>query len=311
MTLCSCDGVEGAFDCGYVCFGKANEKALVSDTDARLYKIQYKATALFELKDDHPLQGQTTDWVTIGVNDSGYTNKTGPFTQGYWKFEIKALNRSDVVLYIDTQDVYVKAGKELIVEFDPQRAEGEGAISVDIYIPNSGQVVEGNLTAVFDSGDKSPFTVSDWTITQDENVYRVQKELTAKAGSYTVTFLNGNLAGESVGTEVLASETAHITGWLYPSLYKDTDLDVTWPVSRVISISGKTTVKKNTSTTLSVTVPNEHTATWYVNGESKGAGSSFSFSQSEPGLYEVVCVSYKKNTYEESVSGCITIRVTP
>lgn len=313
ISLCSCDGAEGAFDYGYVYFSKSNEKALLSDTDARLYKVQYKATALFELKGDHPLQGQTADWVTIGINDEGYTNKTGPFSQGYWRFEIKALNRSDVVLYVDTQDVYVKAGEALVVEFDPKRAEGEGAISVNIHIPNAGQTVEGNLTATFDCGDGSPFTVSEWEITLDEsgNNYNIKKEFTAKTGSYTVTFFNGNLAGESVGIEVLASETAHITGWLYPSLYKDTDLDVTWPVSHTLTIKGNTEVSKGVSTTLSVTVPSGHTATWYVNGESKGTGSSFNFSQSEPGLYEVVCVSYKKNTYEESVSGCITIRVTP
>lgn len=291
-------------DVGYLRMGV--EKDLTSDTDSVLSYFEYRATALFELKDT-PIQGET-ELRQVGAMD-GVSDRVGPFTQGFWEIEIHACNRAGIVLYTDTKQVYITRGRTSYIVFDAHRAEGLGKVEVDVTVPRTG--TEPILSAFFDSGAVQK-TITDWTVEITDDSYHYTGLFDMESGSYTVTFSVPG-GGESVAIEVLAGQTGHIRGSIYPSRYSDGNLIVDEPEETRTHIAGAKDIKLGSSLTLSLVFDKgaAKDSTWYVDGDVVGKGMTYTFTPTKSGLYEVVCVTYRENGYEESISSCVTVRVLP
>lgn len=291
-------------DVGYLCMGV--QKSLTSDTDSVLSYFEYRATALFELKDT-PIQGET-ELRQVGAMD-GVSDRVGPFTQGLWEIEIHACNRAGIVLYTDTKQVYITRGRTSYIVFDAHRAEGLGTVEVDVTVPRTG--TDPILSAVFDSGAVKR-TITDWTVETTEDSYRFTGSFNMDSGSYTATFTVPG-GGESVAIEVLAGQTGHIRGSVYPSRHADGSLVVDQPEETRTHIAGAKDIKLGTSLSLSLVFDkgSSKDSTWYVNGDVVGKGLTYTFTPTKSGLYEIVCVTYRENGYEESISSCATVRVLP
>lgn len=303
VLLVSCEEVSNL---GYLRMECANAKSLTSDTDSVLAYFEYSAKALFELK-GYPIQGET-ELRTVGAMD-GVSDRVGPFTQGLWEIKINACNTAGIVLYTDTKQVYISRGKNNYIVFDAHRAEGLGQVEVDVTVPRTG--TDPILKAVFDSGAVQK-TITDWTVETTDDSYHFTGSFDMESGSYTVTFTIPG-GGESVAIEVLAGQTGHIRGSVYPSRYSEGSLVVDEPEETRTHISGAKNIKVGESLELKIVYDkgSSKDCTWYVDSEVVGKGTTYTFTPSKSGLYEIVCVSYRENGYEESISSCVTVRVYP
>lgn len=304
VVLCSCMETPSS-DEGYVRLGIA--KDLSSDTDSVLSFFEYRSTPLFELK-DHPIQGQA-DWRQVGAMD-GVSDRVGPFTQGLWRLEIHACNRAGIVLYTDTKEIWISRGRISYIAFDAHRAEGEGYVEVDVSVPRNG--TEASLEAVFDDGETQS-TYTQWNVEETDDMRRYTGRLAFPSGSYTVTFRTPG-GGEAVGIEVLAGQTGHIKGWIYPSRYPAADLEVSGPEERRGHIEGAKDISLGESLDLSLVMDlgSSDDCFWYVDGEKVADGGFYTFTPDRTGLFEIVCVSYRlMEGYVESTSAYATIRVRP
>ena len=321
--LVSCDGQSPVASSGegWLLFG-VQEKRLESDTDSQLSYYEYKATPLFELSEGTPLRGET-DWKKVGAKD-GESDLVGPFTQGYWRIAIRACNRGGSVLYTDQKDVYIAESRTAYIVFNATRGTADGYVSVNITVPRT--TAGTGLTVTFNDGVAAHSkTVTSWTMTQTDAETTYTGTVSLAAGSYVAVFTVPG-AGEAISTEVLAGETAHITGTIYPSAYAAGTLTVVTPDESRAHITASdhwVEVGKGLALTLVRDKGSFTTADWYVNGEKKGTGMSWTFTPDEPGIYEVVAFVYTRlsqtNTgngtgavvfYETSTSASWTVRAT-
>lgn len=323
VLLVSCDGQ--GFDMpggeGWIRITMA-EKHLEADTDSLLAYYEYKAEALFGLEGNHPLRGET-DWRRVGAVD-GESDMIGPFSQGYWRISIHACNRGGSILYTDVKEVYIAESHTAYIVFDATRGTSDGTVSVDISVPRT--TAGTGLSVSFNDGVAAHGrTVTSWTMTQTETETRYTGSVDLPAGSYVAVFSVPG-AGEAISVEVLAGETAHVTGTLYPSAYPEGNLTVVTPdESRAhITASGHwIEVGHGLALTLVRDKGSFTTADWYVNGEKKGTGMSWTFTPDEPGIYEIVAFVYTRLSqtnqgnstgavvfYETSTSASFTVRAT-
>ena len=109
------------------------EKAIIVDVPEEIAIYQYRALPLFTVEStegDGTIFGEQTTWKEFKVSDDGRLATMGYYRQGYWRFEIRALNKYRQVLYTGTTeqtgDVYLQKSKDNIIEIRMYADDGEG-----------------------------------------------------------------------------------------------------------------------------------------------------------------------------------------
>ncbi len=111
-----------------------DEKAVKVSVPDEVYAYQYKAIPLFNIEQtegDGTIFGTQLTWRNFAVSSDGKRLATmGYYRQGYWRFEIRTLNKQGQVLATgttqETGDVYLQKGKDNIIAVTLHTDDGEG-----------------------------------------------------------------------------------------------------------------------------------------------------------------------------------------
>lgn len=302
---------------GWVRFSVSDEKQLFSDIDPKISYFEYSAEAMFIATGDLILRGETRDTNGNLVFSSvtcyqGVSPILGPFTQGRWCFHLRACNAAGMILYEDAQEAYIAKTTTAHVHFDGKIGVDVGVIDIDITAPKTG--VANSLDAVFLFGGMEMAHKTNasegWDMDEGDSDTDTEVRYTGRvsvpAGSYTIIFTLP-FGGDVIAAQVLAGETTHITGSIYPNAFTDGDLEIVTPEeTRVHMTASATQIEKNGSATFTlVRDAGSFTAAdvvWYVNGEYAASNSmTYTFTPNKSGIFDIVACVY--NTTTDSSSG--------
>ena len=316
VLLVACD-LQGGYgtspeDEGWVQFSVSEEKRLYSDIDPKISYFEYSAEAMFTVSGDLILRGETRnssgDLVFASVTCyDGVTPILGPFTQGRWCFHLRACNAAGMILYEDAQEAWIAKTTTAHVHFDGKTGVDVGVIEVDITAPKTGVTNGLDVRFIFAGMEMAHKTHNseDWNMDEgdpDSDVeVRYTGRVTVPAGSYTIIFTLP-YGGDVIAAQVLAGETTHITGSIYPNAYTDGYLQIVTPEeTRVHMTASAPEIQKNSSATFTL-VKDAGTFTasnvkWYVNGEFVLSGSmTYTFTPTSSGIFDIVACVYKSTT---------------
>lgn len=121
---------------------KAGLAGILVDVPSEIDKYQYRAIPLFGEKDPQtdkwtgkdndglPIFGSQFTWRKFNVSDDGRFATLGWYRQGYWRIELRALNKNGQVLMTgsteETGDVYLQKGKDNIIRVTLHTDDGDG-----------------------------------------------------------------------------------------------------------------------------------------------------------------------------------------
>lgn len=108
-------------------------KAVVVTVPDEVEKYQYRAIPLFSVEateGDGKIFGEQRTWRTFETDEDGKLANMGWYRQGYWRFEIRTLNKNNQVLMTgstkETGDVYLQKGKDNIIRITLHTDDGDG-----------------------------------------------------------------------------------------------------------------------------------------------------------------------------------------
>lgn len=108
------------------------QKSMTVIAPSEVERYQYRAIPLFEDAEsgNGKIFGEQLVWRDFSTIEDGRLATMGYFRQGYWRFEIRTLNKSGYVLMTgstkETGDVYLQKGKENIINVTLHPDDGEG-----------------------------------------------------------------------------------------------------------------------------------------------------------------------------------------
>lgn len=111
-----------------------DDKAVTVSVPSEVHAYQYKAIPLFSVEQtegDGTIFGTQLTWRNFAVSSDGKRLATmGYYRQGYWRFEIRTLNKQGQVLATgttqETGDIYLQKGKDNIIAVTLHTDDGEG-----------------------------------------------------------------------------------------------------------------------------------------------------------------------------------------
>lgn len=291
----------------------------------RIDHYEYTAQPLFELKDEK-ISGTTKDWTKLEANEQS-SEIIGPFTQGKWAFELRAISVNGVMLWYGKTEYYINAIEANIIPIELKRAEGKGFIEFRLNVPEYTEsmvkpkvTLDGKeVTLEWKEEGKGTGTVGYYALLSDVSVgwHRVTVRVESA----------GSAVGEAVAVEVSNGNYVFITGSFDVGRFSNGYLHIDEPMATrgVIKKSGEEItadelIKKEKATYTYELKSGRSTneIVWYVNGEEAGKGKDFNFVPTESGIYEVSAISryYAESTLgkewiEESSSSSITVFVEP
>lgn len=203
-----------------------DNKALSSDHNIQYDYFLLTTTYLSDRRDGSSITG-VYDGIKINAGTDGARNEVdmGYFTQGKWRFEVKASNSDGDILYLGETTAYITAGKKNSVTISMKENTGEvGKIVLDtlsIEVPLPRIVVK--YTKVWNGdGEKVLLdTGADGKGLEMENLsngYTTYKtpEIIMPSGAYwvTVQLWSGDevFSGEVLDTFIVPSKTTTISG---------------------------------------------------------------------------------------------------
>lgn len=201
-------------------------KALSSDHNIQYDYFLLTTTYLSDRRDGSSITG-VYDGLKISAGDDGARSEVdmGYFTQGKWRFEIKALNSDGDVLYMGAATTYITAGKENSLTITMEENSGEvgrivfDTLSIEVPLPR----IVVKYTKVWNGdGEKVLLdTGADGKGLEMENLangYTTYKtpEIIMPSGAYwlTVQLWSGDeiFSGEVLDTFIVPSKTTTISG---------------------------------------------------------------------------------------------------
>lgn len=108
------------------------QKSMTVIAPSEVDRYQYRAIPLFKDTEsgNGKIFGEQRVWRDFSTIEDGRLATMGYFRQGYWRFEIRTLNKSGYVLMTgstkETGDVYLQKGKENIINVTLHPDDGEG-----------------------------------------------------------------------------------------------------------------------------------------------------------------------------------------
>lgn len=312
---------------GHVRLTTAIGKSL-SVTDAGgIDHYEYSAHPQFSLNGDYVLYGET-DWKEVG-GDSGSSEIIGPFTQGYWKFGVRAIVESGEPMWEGSGEGYIAESSLSVIPITMHRAEGVGTVLFEIDIPETAAGMPDPIIAF----DEAPATIS-WThIGTGEGTisYRgTLNDIPAGWHSLTVRFIEGNVEiGDAMAIQIVPGATVTLRGRFEIGTYDEPYFTIDSPTAArgEIRMSGSgnritnDSMEKGETHTYAYALTSGRknvTVNWYVNGEKKNEGATFAFTPEANGTYEIAAISryYAESVLggawiEESTSASITVIVHP
>ena len=310
---------------GFVKLVATQPKGLDIVDSGRIDHYEYTALPLFELKNEK-LSGATNDWTVLSANEES-SELIGPFSQGKWVFELRAISVNGVMLWYGKTDYYINATKSNIIPIELKRAEGKGFIEFRLNVPEYSL----NMTTPKVTLDGKEVTL-EWTVkgegTGTIEYYALLSDVSVGWHKVTVRVENeGSSVGEAVAVEVSNGNYVFITGSFDVGRFSNGYLHIDEPMATrgVIKkdgneITNDSLVKKKSATYTYTLKSGRDTneIVWYVNGEEAENGKEFTFTPLESGIYEVSAISryYAESTLgkewiEESSSSSITVFVEP
>ena len=310
---------------GFVKLVATQPKGLDIVDSGRIDHYEYTALPLFELKNEK-LSGATNDWTVLRANEES-SELIGPFSQGKWTFELRAISVNGVMLWYGKTDYYINATKSNIIPIELKRAEGKGFIEFRLNVPEYSL----NMTTPKVTLDGKEVTL-EWTVkgegTGTIEYYALLSDVSVGWHKVTVRVENaGSSVGEAVAVEVTNGNYVFITGSFDVGRFSNGYLHIDEPMATrgVIKkdgneITSDELVKKESATYTYTLKSGRDTneIVWYINGEEAEKGKEFTFTPLESGIYEVSAISryYAESTLgkewiEESSSSSITVFVEP
>lgn len=312
---------------GYVRFAVEMPKELDITDSGRIARFEYTAKPQFETT-AFAVSGETEDWTEVD-GDEESSALIGPFTQGRWKFEVRAVSYNGYVTWYGTGEGYINVATESVIPVTLTRVAGEGYIDFRISVPEYTTslpaptiTVDGvKKTLVWEETGRGSGTVEFHAVADKISVG--WHYVTVRVGD------GGTTTGEAVAVEVSAGNYTFIRGTCSIGQYAQAYLKIEAPGaarSEIRNSSGKKILsdemKYKESRTYTYTLTSGKTTatvTWYVNGEEAGTGKTFTFKPTNSGIYELSALSryYAASTItdsvwiEESTSASITVYVEP
>ncbi len=314
-------------DVGYVRFAVETPKELDVTDSGRIDHFEYMAEPQFETT-AFAVSGVTEDW-TIVDGDEDSSALIGPFTQGRWKFELHAVSRNGYVMWEGKGEGYINVSTDSVIPITLTRVAGEGYIDFRITVPEYTTTIKAPTITIDNK------TVSN-LVWEESGRGSGKIEFHAIASGISAGWHNvivrvgdgGTTTGEAVAVEVSAGNYTFIKGECSIGEYTNAYLKIEAPAaarSEIRNSSGKKILsdemKYKESRTYTYALTNGKTAatvTWYVNGEEKGTGKTFTFTPQTSGIFELSALSryYAESSVssvwiEESTSSSITVYVEP
>lgn len=317
FTLLSCEAPVDDMGVGYVAVA-TEEKPLSFIDDGDVVSIEYQAEPLFTVI-GHNIIGKTNGFVA--VNFSGSVSEVmGPFSQGKWRFQVRAINSSGAYLYYAEKTQYVSQGSTSVIKLDVRRAEGEGLIIFNIRCPLMEVSATTKLYCYINGR-----TFSDFQKTVDGSIVRFTGQISVPAGKHALTFSYAN-GGEAMSVNVVPGDTVAVNGTILASSYEISGINVSVPGQVFGHVSGPRNKEPAQNITLSFVkdqgVVESDEIHWYLNGTDTGkTGFSYIFMERKEGIYSVSALIKRLRsatnygsadytvTWEENTSDSYQVRV--
>lgn len=313
--------------CGSVRLSTATEKGLDILDAGGIDHYEYEAHPRFTLEGGQYLKGET-NWKTLEADENS-SEIIGPFTQGYWKFGLRALAPLGETIWEGEGEGYVSETSLSVIPITMHRVEGSGTLVLELDIPESSASMP-NPTVKVDNVTASITWTKTGTGTGTVSYKGSVADVSAGWHEVVIRFVSGSVeAGSATAVQMIPGNTVIIRGALEVGEYERPHLKIDAPTAArgEIRRNGETTglvtdtMEKNETRTYRYAFTSGRsnaTVTWYVNGEEAGAGATFTFAPKANGTYEIAGLShyYAESTFggtwiEESSSASITVLVHP
>ena len=313
--------------CGSVRLSTAEEKELEVLDAGGIDHYEYEAHPQFTLLDGQYLTGET-GWKTLEA-DEGSSEIIGPFTQGSWRFGLRAVTPLGETIWEGAGEGYISESSLSVIPITMHRVEGSGTIVLELEIPESNSSMP-NPTVTLDGAAVSitwnKNNAGSGTLSYTGSISNVS----AGWHEVVVRFVSGSVeAGDAKAVQVLPSGTVILRGAFEVGEYEEPHLKIDAPLAArseirlnggTVGITSDTMKKGETHTYKYVFTEGRSNATikWYVNGTESGTGATFAFTPDFNGIYEITALSryYAKSALggtwiEESASASTTVLVYP
>lgn len=323
MTFVSCDNTT-ADGVGFVRLVAVGNKSIDVIDSGRIEKYEYTAEPLFENKEK--IKGET-DWLEVEANEQS-SALIGPFTQGLWRFNLRALSLQGYVMWTGTGEGYIGASTDSIIPITMNRADGTGYINFRLTVPEYTSDISTPVIKIDDTAVTPVWTESGRGTGTIEFTATIGD---IKVGWHSVTVqvtAGGTTVGEAAAVEISNGNYSFIKGSFAIGEYVEAYLKLDAPEAARSEIrnAGGTAItsddmKKGDSRTYTCALTSGRDAAavnWYINGEYQRTGKTFTFTPTATGVFELSALSryYAESTMgegwiEESTSSSITVYVEP
>ena len=313
--------------CGSVRLSTVEEKELEVIDAGGIDHYEYEAHPLFTLQDGQYLIGET-GWKTLEA-DEGSSEIIGPFTQGSWRFGLRAVTPLGDTIWEGSAVGYISESSLSVIPITMHRVEGTGNIVLELALPESSSSMP-NPTVTIDGAAASITWNRNNAGSGTLSYTGIISGVSAGWHEVIVRFVSGSVeTGDAKTVQVIPSGTVIIRGSFEVGEYEEPHLKIDAPMAArgEIRLNGSTagittdTMKKGETHTYKYTFTegrNNATIKWYVNGIESGNGETFAFTPASNGIYEIAALSryYAKSALggtwiEESASASTTVLVQP
>lgn len=325
LLFTSCSSPEASLQGeGFVKFVATEQKGLDVVDSGRIDHYEYTAVPLFEKKER--LEGKAEKWTELEANEQS-SEVIGPFTQGKWAFELRAMSVNGVMLWYGKTEYYINAAVSNIIPIELKRAEGTGFIEFRLNVPEYSTAIKAPIVTI-DGVEKNITWEESGRGTGSIVYHSIISSVSVGWHSVTVRIADsGSSAGEAMAVEVSNGNYVFITGSFDPGKYTESylHLDEPQPSRSEIKRNNKALtsdeIKRDESVTYTYSLLSGRNATeiiWFVNGEEVSKGKDYVFKPQKAGIYELSVIgryyaksTLGKNWIEESSSSSITVFVEP
>lgn len=323
ITLISCDNTT-ADGVGFVRLVAVADKSIDVIDSGRIERYEYTAEPLFENKEK--IYGET-DWLEVEANEKS-SALIGPFTQGLWRFNLRALSLQGYVMWTGAGEGYIGASTDSVIPITMNRVDGTGYISFRLSVPEYTSDISSPVVKI-DNADITPV----WTET-GRGTGTIEFSATVEGvqvGWHSVTVqvtAGGTTVGEAAAVEISNGNYSFIRGSFAIGEYVEAYLKLDAPEaarSEIRNADGTAItsddMKKGESRTYTYALTSGRdtaTVSWYINGEFQKSGKTYTFTPTATGVFEISALSryYAESAMgegwiEESTSSSITVYVEP
>lgn len=329
ITSCAQPSNEGSVGGdGYIRLFVSEEKDLTILDAGGISRYQYKASPKFSYENGEKISGVQTEWTTVAANSSS-SEMIGPFSQGFWAFQLRAITAQEAFLWEGEGSGYIGASTVSVITIPLHRVPGRGKIQIELSISEFAENISDPIVTI--DGKEQTVTWSKTGVGTGKIEY-IGTFPDIEYGWHPVTIRvlsQDEVLGDAVAVEILPGETTFIRGNLEVGEYNEPTIKIEHPYATrsEIRIKGQTnaiitdSLDKDQIRTYTCALTTGRVGgetIWFLNGDKVGTGAEYKFVPKGNGTYELTALTryYAKSSLgdlfiEETSSANVTIFVYP